>query len=197
MWDHLRKLTGGRAIGPNLEVAEALSVLEGATTPNSLIEKTVAIAGILLEMAGKAQRNGGEELARSLLASGAAMKKFREIIAVQGGKSDVCSSDIIPGEYYTAIPSPASGYVVSLNNSGLITVARVAGAPHYKGAGIYCNAKIGTLVRKGETIYTIYAESQEHLDRALEEARRLYPVVVEGMLLDRIPQDSIELNRMD
>ena len=187
----------GRAIGPNLEVAEALSVLEVAETPNSLIEKILAISGILLEMAGKAQRGGGEEMARSLLASGAALKKFREIIAIQGGKSDVCSSDILPGEYQAAIPSPASGYVVSLNNTGLITVARLAGAPHDKGAGIYCNAKIGTQVRKGETIYTIYAESQEHLDRALEEARRLYPVVVEGMLLDRIPKDSIDLDRMD
>ncbi|WAI01904.1 AMP phosphorylase [Methanogenium organophilum] len=187
----------GRAIGPNLEVAEALSVLEGAETPNSLIEKSVAVAGILLEMAGKAQRGEGEEVARSLLASGAALEKFREIIAIQGGKPDVRSSDIIPGAYQAEIPAPVSGYVVSLNNSGLVTVARIAGAPHDKGAGIYCNAKIGTQVRKGETIYTIYAESQELLNRALEEARRLYPVVVEGMLLDRIPQDSIELDRMD
>lgn len=187
----------GRAIGPNLEVAEALSVLEGAVKPNSLIEKSVAIAGILLEMAGKAQRGGGEEMARSLLASGAALEKFREIIAVQGGKPDVRSSDILPGEYHASIPAPVSGYVVSLNNVGLITVARIAGAPHDKGAGVYCNAKIGTQVRKGETIYTIYSGSQEHLERALEEARRLYPVVVEGMLLDRIPKESIELDRMD
>ncbi len=192
---------GGRAIGPNLEVAEALSVLEGgAQTPNSLIEKSVAIAGILLEMAGKAQRGEGEEVARSLLSSGAALEKFREIIRVQGGKPDVRSSDILPGAHHASIPSPVSGYVVSLNNSGLITVARTAGAPHDKGAGIYCNAKIGTQVRKGgETIYTIYAGgSEEHLSRALEEARRLFPVVVEGgMLLDRIPRDSIDIDRMD
>jgi AMP phosphorylase len=187
----------GRAIGPNLEVAEALSVLEGAQTPNSLIEKSVAIAGILLEMAGKAQRGEGEEVARSLLSSGAALEKFREIIRVQGGKPDVRSSDILPGAHHASISSPVSGYVVSLNNSGLITVARTAGAPHDKGAGIYCNAKIGTQVRKGETIYTIYAGSEEHLSRALEEARRLFPVVVEGMLLDRIPRDSIDIDRMD
>ena len=187
----------GRAIGPNLEVAEALSVLEGADKPNSLIEKSVAVSGILLEMAGKAQRGGGEEMARSLLASGAALEKFREIIAVQGGNPDVHSSDILPGKYCTKIPAPASGYVVSIHNSRLITVARLAGSPHDKGAGIYCNAKIGTQVKKGETIYTIYADRQGHLDRAVEEARRFYPVVVEGMLLDRIPKGTIDLDRMD
>jgi AMP phosphorylase len=136
-------------------------------------------------------------MARSLLASGAALEKFREIIAIQGGNPDVHSSDILPGKYFMKIPAPASGYVISINNSRLITVARLAGSPHDKGAGIYCNAKIGTQVRKGETIYTIYADRQGHLDRAVEEARRFYPVVVEGMLLDRIPKGTIDLDRMD
>ena len=136
-------------------------------------------------------------MARSLLASGAALEKFREIIAIQGGNPDVRSTDILPGKFSAAIPAPVSGYVVSLNNSRLIAVARLAGSPHDKGAGIYCNAKIGTQVRKGETIYTIYADRQGHLDRALEDARRFYPVVVEGMLIDRIPKGAIDLDGMD
>ncbi len=44
----------GRAIGPNLEVIEALKALEGNEEPGSLIQKSLAIAGIALEMSGKA-----------------------------------------------------------------------------------------------------------------------------------------------
>jgi hypothetical protein len=37
----------GYSIGPKLEVMEALRVLEGATEPNSFIQKSLSIAGIL------------------------------------------------------------------------------------------------------------------------------------------------------
>jgi len=40
----------GRTIGPAVEVREALKVLETMQGPNSLIEKSTALAGILLEM---------------------------------------------------------------------------------------------------------------------------------------------------
>jgi len=41
----------GRTIGPALEVREALTVLENKGGPNSLREKSLSLAGILLEMA--------------------------------------------------------------------------------------------------------------------------------------------------
>jgi len=48
----------GRTIGPAIEVREALKVLETMQGPNSLIEKSTALAGILLEMGGAAPRGG-------------------------------------------------------------------------------------------------------------------------------------------
>jgi AMP phosphorylase len=42
-------------------------------------------------------------------------------------------------------------------------------------------------VKKGEPIFTIYADRSWRLQRALEEARRLMPIAVEGMLIDRVP----------
>jgi AMP phosphorylase len=180
----------GRSIGPNLEVREALSLLEGAEGPGSLIQKSTAIAGIALEMSGKAPRGAGSRMAYDILNGGAALAKLREIIEIQGGDPGVKSTDIAPGKYEFVVNAPASGYVVELNNQALISLARSAGAPHDRGAGILLHAKKGNRVEQGEPIFTIYAERNWRLQKALEEGRRLMPVLVEGMLLDRVPHET-------
>ncbi|MDK2975259.1 MAG: phosphorylase [Methanofollis sp.] len=177
----------GHTIGPRLEVKEALSVLEGATEPHSLIQKSLSLAGILLEMSGKAAPGQGDAVAREILVSGRALAKMKQIIEVQGGDPAVTSADIVPGEYRFVVNAPANGYVVELNNRALITLARAAGAPQDQGAGVYIHAKKGTSVRTGEPIFTVYADRKWRLQRAIEEGRRLMPVVVEGMLIDRVP----------
>jgi len=177
----------GHTIGPKLEVKEALSVLEGAKEPNSLIQKSLSIAGILLEMSGKAAPGQGYTTAQEVLSSGKALAKMKEIIKVQGGNSDVTAASIVPGEFQFVVNAPTSGYVVELNNKALISLARAAGAPQDQGAGVLVHAKKGTQVRVGEPIFTVYADRKWRLQKALEVGRQLMPVVVEGMLLDRVP----------
>jgi len=177
----------GHSIGPKLEVIEALSVLEGATEPNSFIQKSISLAGIAFEMSGKAARGTGAAMAQELLNTGKALEKFRGMIEIQGGDPKVTSKDITPGEHRFIVNAPASGYVIEMNNKSLITLARIAGAPHDPGAGILLHAKKGTPVRAGEPLFTIYADRSWRLQKALEEGRRLMPVLVEGMLLDRVP----------
>ena len=180
----------GHSIGPKLEVKEALSVLEGATEPNSFIQKSISLAGIAFEMSGKAARGTGAAMAQELLTSGKALEKFRHIIEIQGGDPTVKSDDIIPGEHHYVVKAPASGYVIEMNNRSLITLARTAGAPQDPGAGILLHAKKGKLVKAGEPLFTLYAERNWRLQNAIEEGRRLMPVLVEGMLLDRVPSIS-------
>jgi len=177
----------GHAIGPKLEVREALSVLEGATEPGSLIQKSLAIAGIALEMAGKAARGHGAEMAETILRNGAALSKLKEIIEIQGGDPAVTAGSIEPGEHRFVVRAPERGYVIELNNSSLVAIARAAGAPHDPGAGLEIHAKKGAKVNKGDPIFTIHADRSWRLDKAVEVGRRLMPVVVEGMLLDRLP----------
>ncbi len=179
----------GRSIGPNLEVREALGILEGADTPGSLLQKSTSIAGIIFEMSGKTPRGAGSKLANDILKKGDALKKFKEIIEIQGGDPKVTSADIAPGKYEFVVNAPASGYVVEMNNRALISLARSAGAPHDRGAGILLHAKKGNRVEKGEPIFTIYADRNWRLQKAVEEGRRLMPVLVEGMLLDRVPHN--------
>ncbi|MFA7036872.1 MAG: AMP phosphorylase, partial [Methanosarcina sp.] len=84
----------GRRVGPSLEVKEAMKVLESMEGPNSLIEKSAALAGILLEMGGAAPRDQGKELALETLRSGKALEKMKQIIEAQGGDPNIKSDDI-------------------------------------------------------------------------------------------------------
>jgi AMP phosphorylase (EC 2.4.2.-) len=114
-------------------------------------------------------------------------KKFLDIIAVQGGTPDVSSEKITVGEHFYTVRADSTGYVIDLNNHSLITIARTAGAPADHGAGLYLHAKHGTSLSKGDPIFTIYADRKWRLEKAIEVARRLRPVMVEGMLIDRVP----------
>jgi len=179
----------GRTIGPNLEVHEALAVLEGATEPNSLIQKSISLAGIALEMAGKAAYGQGAEVANDLLRSGKALEKMRQIIEIQGGDPTVKADDIVPGDYRFVVRAPQDGYVIELNNSALVTLARLAGSPYDHGAGLEIHAKKGVRVRKGDPIFTIYADREWRLERTIEVGRTLMPVLVEGMVIERVPPE--------
>lgn len=175
----------GRAIGPALEAAEAIAILEGAPGPRSVAEKALSLAGIILEMGG-ITRNGYEE-ALAILKSGRAVEKFRQIIEAQGGKENISAADVRIGKFKKEITADKSGYVNQIDNRSVVRIAREAGAPYDKGAGLMIAKKAGQPVEKGELIYTIYAEHERKLKAAESIARRLRPVRVESMVLDRVP----------
>ncbi|HKM41465.1 MAG TPA: AMP phosphorylase [Methanocorpusculum sp.] len=181
----------GRNIGVNLEVSEALNILEGKHGANSLVLKSASIAGIALEMTGKAGPGAGFDAALDLIRKGKALKKMLEIIEIQGGNPKVKSSDFPVGEHVFEIPSATDGYVVSVKNHALINIARTAGSPMDHGAGLHLHKKPGEFVKRGETILTIYADRGWRLTNAVQEARTSMPVLVEGMLLERVPKQSM------
>ena len=175
----------GHAIGPALEAKEALETLMGGG-PTSLIEKSTGLAGILLEMGGLATRGAGRKLAKEILASGKALKKMREIIKAQNGKPDITPQEIPIGTYTHDLFAPTDGYVATLNNRALVRIARAAGTPKIHGAGLYLHAKVGSRVKEGEPVLTIYAETEGKLSDAIDVAKNLMPFTVEGMLLQTL-----------
>jgi AMP phosphorylase len=177
----------GRAIGPALEAREAIRILEGDAHPSSVIEKAAGMAGIVLEMGG-IQR--GEAVARDILSSGRALDKFREIVAAQGGNPDISSDDVQVGKYTYDVTAKMCGYVNSIKNKQLVRLARAAGAPKDKGAGILLHKKKGNRVGDGEPLFTIYADNKAKLDMAIELSRKLEPMTVEGMILAKLPYIS-------
>ncbi|MBP6021084.1 MAG: AMP phosphorylase [Candidatus Methanomethylophilaceae archaeon] len=173
----------GNAVGPILEAKECISILEGAKHPSSVIEKACDLAGIILEMGGY---NNGADYARQILDSGQALKKFREIVAAQGGSPTVSANDLIPGKFTVEIRSNTAGYVHSIKNKDIVSIAKAAGAPSDKGAGILLNRKKGQRVEKGDLLFTIYADNEAKLNRARELAIKYVPFEIEGMLIKRV-----------
>jgi AMP phosphorylase len=87
---------------------------------------------------------------------------------MQGGNEKIKPEDIAVGGHKLEIFAEKNGIVLWLNNAGINEVARAAGAPKDKGAGILLHRKLNEKVLKGERILTIYAEKQRKLERANE-----------------------------
>jgi AMP phosphorylase len=176
----------GHCVGPALEAREALIALK-ELKPRDLVEKVISLAGILFEMVG----TGNKQTALSILKSGKAEKKFREIIEAQGGDPKVKPNDIKIGDKYEKIKSSNDGHVLWIDNLDIAAIAKAAGAPQDKGAGIQLNAKMGDIVKKGQELFTIYSENSIRLNRAINLAKKMQPLIIgkkfeEKMLLDKI-----------
>ncbi len=152
----------GYTIGPALEAKEALEVLMRKRNVPDLIDKTKHIAKMLLKMTGK----DGEKLVDEALKSGRAEEKLRQIIFEQGGDAEIQPEDIEVGKYGIDIHADRKGYVLWMNNHILAAIARAAGAPKDKQAGILLYKKIGDSVKKDEKLFTIYADKTRKLKRA-------------------------------
>lgn len=178
----------GHAIGPALEAKEALTLLLDYTVgPNSLIEKSTDIAGILLEMGGKAQRGKGQTLAKEILRSGKAYDKMVKIIGAQGGNPDIQPQEIEIGTYEKEFYAVKSGHITEVNNKIINQIAKAAGCPHSKKAGVELFKKQGARIKEGDLVFKIYADSQNKLKRA----EKIYnstggPIILGGMMIERI-----------
>ena len=176
----------GHTVGPALEAKEALETIMTGKGPGSLVEKATGLAGILLEMGGVAPAGMGKKMAKEILESGKAYEKLKEIIAEQGGDPNIKPDDIPIGDKTYTFVAQTSGYVTKIDNKAIATIARAAGAPEDKGAGILLHVKVGEKVKEGDPLFTIHAESEVRLDQAIIHARRMEPIRIEGMVLQRI-----------
>ncbi|NJF25405.1 AMP phosphorylase [Thermococcus sp. Bubb.Bath] len=176
----------GHTVGPSLEAKEALTALMTGKGPGSLIEKATGLAGILLEMGGVAQEGNGKKMAKEILESGKAWEKMKEIIETQGGDPNIKPDDIPVGDKTYTFTATTSGYVTAIDNRAITGIAKAAGAPEDKGAGLELYVKVGEKVKEGDPLFTIHTESEARLDQAIVFARRTEPIRIEGMVLQRI-----------
>lgn len=177
----------GHAVGPALEAREALLALAGKAASTSLVEKSTALTGMMFEMAGVASQGQGKEMAEATIRSGKALAKMREIIAAQGGDPNIRPEDIPVGSHIAEVKARYTGYVTRVGNAALVEIARATGAPAEKGAGFEIEGKVGHFVKKGDVILRIYAERESKLEAAYSLALHMEPIVIEGMLLHRVP----------
>ena len=127
-----------------------------------LRDKSLRLAGELLQLTGKASMAKGEAMARDILDSGDAYRKFMDICKAQGGFRE-------PGfaPYHRDILAEKDGTVKHIDNRKLAKIAKLAGAPFDRKAGVWFEAPLGRKVKKGDKLFTIYAESSGELAYAL------------------------------
>ncbi len=155
----------GNGIGPALEARDVLWLLKrDPRRPLDLERKCLVMAAEMFRMVGI--RNGMER-AKELLESGKAYKKMEEIIKAQLGK-EIPPEDLRLGKFTIDIKAMRNGKVKDIDNIIISRLARIAGAPLNKGAGLYLYKHIGDSVKKGEPLFTIYSENKEKLRYALE-----------------------------
>jgi AMP phosphorylase len=162
-----RKMHGpdGRGIGPNLEIKEALRILERDSKASLEMEQAVIdMAGILFEATGVSKEGMGKILAQQILDSKRAYEKFWEIGFAQGAKKITKSSDIKMGELVYEVVSEKKGTVKLISSVEIVNVARALGCPRIKEAGMYMNKMPGETVEKGDVLFTMYTTAEDRLE---------------------------------
>jgi thymidine phosphorylase len=156
----------GRGIGPALEARDVLSVLRGAPdAPRDLRHRSIALAGALLELAGAAPPSEGEARAAEVLGDGRAWSKFQRICEAQGGMR-------VPPTAGQQQPLLAErpGRVHAIDNRRIARLAKLAGAPDDKAAGVDLLVTVGDPVSIGQPLCAVHADSPGELAYAFDYA---------------------------
>jgi thymidine phosphorylase len=145
----------GHGIGPVLEARDVMRVLRNdPDAPHDLREKSLQLAGRMIEFDNDVRGGEGYEIARDILDSGRALYKMQQIIQAQGKQETQFELGTLTQE----ILADKDGTVIDINNLIMARIARLAGAPMDKGAGVYLLKRIGDTVTVGEPIYRIYSQ---------------------------------------
>jgi len=152
----------GHGVGPALELIDVRAVLEGRpNAPESLADKAMDFAGAMIEWDPAVAKGTGRARARELVASGAALAAFERIVDAQGPRVPVR-----PGPFAWTVTADAPGVVAALDGFALAGLARAAGAPEDKGAGVEVLAPVGAVVSPGDPLLRIVSGTASGLERA-------------------------------
>ncbi len=154
----------GRYVGPNLEIREALRILERDEARSVELEKVIIeMATRIFEQTKVTERGQGKKFAQEILNSKKALDKFWEIAFAQGATKRMHSTEIKSGAFTEDFVSDRDGVVKRIENVELISIARALGNPKVKEAGLCVHKMPGESVRKGEKLITIYAATESRL----------------------------------
>lgn len=165
----------GNMIGNALEVVEVIDVLKDGG-PADLKELCLELAGWMLHLGGATKTvEEGKKRSADLIASGAALEKFRRMIEQQGG--DACVIDDagrLPRARHTLrVTSVKSGYVSSMQCEQIGTACVILGGGRERkedsvdpAVGIVLHKKVGDRISAGEGIATIHYNDESRGERA-------------------------------
>ena len=156
----------GHTVGNALEVAESIACLRGGG-PADVMEVTYALGEQMLLLAGVAatKKDARGQLEASV-ASGAALEKFRALVAAQGGDARVVDEPArLPQAKFTgAVAAPRAGFVSTVDAMGVALAALRLGAGRAKATdsvdhavGVSGLVKVGERVEAGAPMGVVHA----------------------------------------
>jgi len=168
----------GCTVGNALEVAESIACLRGEG-PADVMELTYALGEQMLLLAGTAhERKDAQKQLEHAVTSGAALDKFAEIVAAQGGDAHVVDEPERLPQARECVPlaSPRAGTVQDVNAMEVALAALRLGAGRAKAedrvdpaVGLSELVKIGDTVDAGQPLCFVHANDTA----ALAEARAM------------------------
>ena len=185
----------GRAVGNAVEAAESIDCLKGRG-PSDTMEVTFALGEqmLLLAQVAKTKADARKKLEASI-ASGAALKKVRQMIAAQGGDVRVIDepSRLPQAKFKIALFASRTGYVREVDALGVALAALSLGAGRAKAedvidhaVGVSALVKIGERIKKGAPLCVIHASDE----RALAGAKMM---LAEAISLGSVARPTVNL----
>jgi pyrimidine-nucleoside phosphorylase len=167
----------GRAAGHSTEIIECIEVLRGGG-PEDLRDLSVELSAWMFYLGERtATLHQGRKLASEMIASGAAVRKFRDGIRLQGGDERVVDEpDRLPAaRFHVDVVSDAEGFVTGTDGQQLgIALAMLGGGRENKedaidhAVGLEFHKRIGDRVEKGEPLVSIHYNASQRLNDAKE-----------------------------
>lgn len=153
----------GRGVGPALEAKDVIAVLQNSPdAPQNLRERSLRLAGMILEFSSNVTTGEGYLLAEKILNTGQAWKKFQAICYAQGGFFEPPTA-----KYTQVMTATKKGKILVIDNRNLSRIAKLAGAPQAKAAGVELLVCVGSEVNVGDPLFIIHAESKGELHYAI------------------------------
>jgi len=179
----------GRTVGNALEIVECIETLQGKG-PEDLETLSVELAAWMLSLGGAAPTlDAARARVREALASGAGLRKFQEVIELQGGDPRVCDDlSRLPRAAETVeLRAESAGRVTGIACRAVGTAAMLLGAGRETvdstidpGVGLVLRKKVGDAVSTGEPLATVHVSDRRRLDEALAMLRRAIRIGAEA-----------------
>lgn len=158
----------GFAIGNALEVEEAIDTLKGKG-PADLTELCLTLGAHMAVLGGKTGDVAeAKELLRSQLHNGAALAKFKQFVAAQGGDADIADDpSLLPkAQHIVEVKAQETGYVSAIEAEQLGLAAMLLGAGRATkddtidyAVGVTLRLKAGDRVEAGDTLAVLHVRT--------------------------------------
>ncbi len=136
-----------------------------------LRQKSLRLAGRLIECNPDVRGGDGFTIARDILDSGRALAQMNALIEAQGSRHfDHLHPPL--GKLSFDVTAPADGVVTGIDNLQIARIARLAGAPKVASAGVDLFHKLGDAVQAGQPLYRVYADFPADLEFARQATQR-------------------------